>query len=178
MADIPCRDPNKLMRLARLGSFHQSRLSFMRVLTRHLAEAAWRFERRWFEINERGEGVAVYAAIGPERTYSLVAFAHDLPPDRRSDRVIAEAWDATFTLFDGEPSAEDVRRLSENVPKQEAGRISERELSLSRANRSVRLWDHVVAALASGRQPSTERLAEVGYLMRTRSDGSAAICWA
>ena len=34
------------------------------------------------------------------------------------------------------------------MPKQEAGRISDRELSLSLANRSVRLWDHVVERLA------------------------------
>ena len=46
-------------------------------------------------------GVAVYSAIGPDHTYSLIAFANDLPPEKRSDRVIATEWDATFTLFDG-----------------------------------------------------------------------------
>ena len=104
---------------------------------------------------------------GPERTYSLVAFAHDLPPEMRSDRVIATAWDATFTLFDGMPSAADIERLSKNVPLQEAGRVSEREISVSRANRSVRLWEHFVDALSKGHQPDAEKLASVGYLMRT-----------
>ncbi len=53
------------------------------------------------------------------------------------------------------------------MPLQEAGRISERELVLSRANRSVRLWSHVVDALAEGRQPDSEMIEDVGYLMRT-----------
>ncbi|MEP5090828.1 MAG: hypothetical protein ABJR23_15490, partial [Paracoccaceae bacterium] len=99
--------------------------------------------------------------------YSLVVFAHDLPPEMRSDRVIATAWDSTFTLFDGVPSADDIKRLSKNVPLQEAGRVSEREISVSRANRSVRLWEHFVDALSQGRQPDADKLASVGYLMRT-----------
>lgn len=57
--------------------------------------------------------------------------------------------------------------MHKNVPRQEAGRISESELSLSRANRSIRLWDHVVSRLAEGRQPDAEKVENVGYLMRT-----------
>ncbi len=164
---IAPRPPEQVMRLARLGSFHQCRLSFMRQLLRRLKAGSWRFEIRAFEIDARGVGHAVYCAHGPERSYSLVAFAHDLPPEKRSDRVIATAWDATFTLFDGVPGESDIERLRANVPLQEAGRISDSELSLSRANRSVRLWDHVVDSLAAGRQPDAAKVAEVGYLMRT-----------
>ena len=161
------RDPSMVMRLSRLGSFHQCRLSFMRQLTRRMAGENWEFSRPVFEIDDMGVGQAVYSAKGPQRTYSLVAFAHDLPPEKRSDRVIAEAWDATFTLFDGVPTAEDIERLSKEVPLQEAGRIGESELSLSRANRSVRLWAHVVDALSEGRQPEADQIESVGYLMRT-----------
>ena len=155
------------MRLKRLGSLHQCRLSFMRILTRRMARENWTFTRPVFEIDANGVGRAVYAATGPERTYSLVAFAHDLPAEKRSDRVIAEAWDATFTLFDGVPTPADLDRLAANVPLQEAGRVSESELSLSRANRSVRLWAHVVDALAAGHQPDPDMIDGVGYLMRT-----------
>ncbi|MEX0317213.1 MAG: hypothetical protein AB3N21_04660 [Ruegeria sp.] len=164
---IARRDPADVMRLKRLGSLHQCRLSFMRILTRRMAREGWAFSRPVFDIDGNGVGRAVYTAQGPERVYSLVAFAHDLPAELRSDRVIAEAWDATFTLFDGIPTAVDVDRLSQNVPLQEAGRVSESELSLSRANRSVRLWAHVVDALAEGRQPDPEQIDSVGYLMRT-----------
>ena len=155
------------MRLARMGSAHQSRLSFMRSLLRSLKRENWRFDRPVWSVDKNGVGHAVYRAIGPRRTYSLVAFAHDLPDDMRSDRVIATAWDATFALFDGTPTDVDIARLSQNVPKQEAGRISDRELSLSRANRSVRLWSHVVERLAKGEQPDEEQIDGVGYLMRT-----------
>ncbi|WP_421702929.1 hypothetical protein [Aliiroseovarius sp.] len=167
MTDILCRDPNTVMRLARLGSIHQSRLSFMRVLTRRLAREGWRFEQTAFQVNDKGEGHAVYTAHGPDRAYSLIAYAHDLPAEKRSDRVIADAWDATFTLFDGVPTDADIERLSHNIPVQEAGRVTGSELSVSRANRSVRLWEHVVSELAAGRQPDAGQIEAVGYLMRT-----------
>ena len=161
------RSPDEVMSLARMGSFHRSRLSFIPTLLRQIIRDGWTFERSAWEIDATGVGYAVYRAKGPERTYSLVAFAHDLPDEMRSDRVIATAWDATFTLFDGEPTPQDVARLRANVPKQEAGRISDRELTLARANRSVRLWTHVVDSLAAGRQPEREQIEAVGYLMRT-----------
>lgn len=164
---IPRRDPSQVMTLSRLGSLHQCRLSFMRVLLRRVAREAWTFTRPDFDVDAQGVGHAVYTATGPDRSYSLIAFAHDLPDDQRSDRVIAEAWDATFALFDGIPNADDINRLSKNVPLQEAGRVTERELSLSRANRSVRLWAHVVDALAAGAQPDLKAIDDVGYLMRT-----------
>lgn len=164
---IPRRDPAIVMRLARLGSFHQSRLSFMRILTRRMTDENWTFSRPVYEISAAGVGHAVYCAHGPDRTYSLVAFAHDLPAEKRSDRVIAEAWDSTFTLFDGVPTPEDIERLSQNVPLQEAGRVTQAELSVSRANRSVRLWEHVVSRLAEGCQPDAAEITNVGYLMRT-----------
>lgn len=139
----------------------------MRVLTRRMAGENWKFARTAFDMDERGTGSAIYRVDCPERTYSMVAFGHDLPDEMRSDRVIAEAWDATFALLDGVPDETDVARLAANVPLQEAGRYSERELVVSRANRSSRLWEHVVAALAAGTQPDAEQLDAVGYLMRT-----------
>jgi hypothetical protein len=164
---VPMRPADQIMRLARLGSLHQTRLSFMRSLLRELAHAQWTFSRRLWRVDERGQGVAVYAAIGPQRIYHLIAFAHDLDPALRTDRVIATAWDATFVLFDGTPDATDLSRLSDSVPKQEAGRFTSSEIILSRANRSVRLFDHVVTRLAAGCQPDIADLDCVGYLMRT-----------
>lgn len=161
------RAPDHVMQLSRLGSLHQCRLSFMRQLTRRMAAENWQFTRPVFDIDANGVGHAVYTAQSPEHAYSLVAFAHDLPPEMRSDRVIATAWDTTFTLFDGVPTAADIERLSQNVPLQEAGRVSQREISVSRANRSVRLWEHFVDALSQGHQPDAEKMESVGYLMRT-----------
>jgi hypothetical protein len=161
------RPPEVVMRLARMGSFHQTRLSFMRTLLRRLKKEHWTFAKPVWEIDSDGYGRAVYSVTGPVRTYSLVAFSHYLPDEMRSDRVIATAWDATFTLFDGIPTTADLDRLQQNVPKQEAGRISDSEISLSRANRSVRLWKHVIDNLSIGEQPDREQLESVGYLVRT-----------
>lgn len=161
------RSPDQVMRLKRMGSAHPTRLSFLRQMLRRMETESWRFDRPLWEVDDKGVGRAVYRAIGPVRTYSLVAFSHELPDDMRSDRVIATAWDATFALFDGDPTLEDLQRLAANVPLQEAGRISPRELTLSRANRSVRLFAHVVDRLSQGLQPDPAEIAAVGYLMRT-----------
>ena len=166
-AQVTLRSPNTVMKLDRLGSVHQCRLSFMRTLLRRMKIENWTFDRPIFDFDEKGVGVAVYCAKGPERTYSLVCFGHDLSPEQRSDRVIAHAWDSTFTLFDGVPDQDDIDRLFQNIPKQEVGRVSHRELSVSRANRSVRLFEHVVESLAAGKQPDPEQCVKVGYLMRT-----------
>ena len=161
------RPAHTVMRLNRMGSFHASRLSFMRVLLRRLKAGSWKFDRPVFDLNDRGVGVATYRAIGPKNTYTLVAFSHDLPAELRSDRVIAEAWDSTFALVDGEVDESDIERLSKNVPLQEAGRISEREIVLSRANKSVRLFEYVSNCLSKGLQPEISEIEKVGYLMRT-----------
>ncbi len=161
------RSPDQVMRLARMGAAHQCRLSFMRALVRELKRDNWRCHRSQWQIDASGVGHALYCVQGPQRAYTLIVFSHDLPADMRSDRVIAEAWDVTFTLFDGIPAQQDIERLRAQVPLQEAGRVTESELVLSRANRSVRLFDYVVEQLSQGRQPDREQLLRTGYLMRT-----------
>ena len=165
--EVAPRSPQEVMRLARLGSSHPNRLSFMRILLRRAARENWTTRLTIWDLDANGVGTAVYEVTTAQRTYSLICYSHDLPAEMRSDRVIAEAWDATFTLFDGSPDADDIERLRAHVPLQEAGRMTERELTLSRANRSVRLFEHVVECLAAGRQPERDRLIDTGYLMRT-----------
>jgi hypothetical protein len=167
MAEPALRLPTEVMRLSRMGSFHQTRISFMRSLLRRIANENWRLTRPLFDLDDEGYGTVVYRVETPAGVCSLVAFSHELRPDERSDRVIAEKWDATFALMFGEPTVDDIERLRANVPKQEAGRVSARECVLSRANKSVRLFEHVVNCLAHGWQPSMEDIVEVGYLMRT-----------
>ena len=182
---VELRSGKTVMRLNRMGAFHQSRLSFMRVLLRKLKTEDWSFDKPIWRIDHNGVGTATYCARGPECTYTLIAFSHELKDDLRSDRVIAKAWDATFTLCDGEVDEEQITRLSSNVPMQEAGRISEAEIVLSRANKSVRLFSHVRECLAKGVQPNANMINQVGYLMRTTAVygagkfGAADLdCWA
>ncbi len=163
--EIRLRDPKFLMKLSKLGSFHQSKLSFLRSFLSEFKD--WKYSRDLFQLNDKGHGRAVYSFTKDKRTYSLICFANEIKDDERSDRVIATKWDAAFTLFDGIPSKEDIDRLNNNVPKQEVGRLSFKELTLSRANKSVRVFEHVVDSLSNGEQPNKEILSKVGYLYRT-----------
>lgn len=171
LADSPAtpslRDPDQVMRLTRLGAGFATRLSVMRSLIRRMSHERWHIEPVRFDLDDEGLGTVVYECATPRRRYSLVGFTHDIDPADRTDRVIAEVWDATFTLVDGPASPDDVKRLASQTPHQESGRYCERDLVLSRANKSVRLFEDVVSALASGRQPDHGTLRDVGYLMRT-----------
>ena len=162
---VDLRNPNQIMKLSRLGSFHQSKLSFLRSFLKEFKD--WEYKRDLFDLNSFGHGVAVYSFKKKDRVYSLICFANELSENERSDRVIATKWDAAFTLYDGVPSKNDIERLKNEVPKQEVGRLSYKELTLSRANKSVRVYNHVVESLSNGVQPDTKILSKVGYLYRT-----------
>jgi len=163
--EVELRNPNVVMKLSRLGSFHQSKLSFLRSFLKEFKD--WEYKRDLFELNEFGYGTAVYSFKKDFRVYSLICFANKLNEKERSDRVIATKWDAAFVLYDGVPSKKDIDRLKKEVPKQEVGRLSYKELTLSRANKSVRVFDHVVKRLSEGNQPDIDLLSKVGYLYRT-----------
>lgn len=164
---LQLRPAEQVMKLERMGASFQTRLSFMRQLIARMHREDWQFERLRFDVDEHGYGTCVYTAHGRERSYSLVAFTEHIEPEQRTDRVIAEVWDGTFSLFDGIPQDADINRLRANTPKQEAGRFLSSELSLARGNKSLRLFEHMVCALAQGKQPDIDLLANVGYLMRT-----------
>ncbi len=155
------------MRLDRMGASHPTRLSFMRQLIRRMHEERAAVSRDLWEINAFGFGRAVYSLRLGGRPYSLCAFSCALADDDRTDRVIAEAWDTTFVLYDGKPDRAELERIEINAMLQEAGRYSQRDLVLSRANKSVRMFAHVVDSLARGCQPDLAMVRRIGYLMRT-----------
>ena len=45
--------------------------------------------------------------------------------------------------------------------------ITYKELTLSRANKSIRIFNHVVESLSKGVQPNLDLIEKVGYLYRT-----------
>ena len=161
------RTPSEVMRLRRMGASFPTRLSFLRSLLRRLADEQAEVTRPVWAIDADGFGHAVYSVDLGGYTYSLVAISTDLPPDQRTDRVIATAWDTTYVLYDGVPSPDEIARIVASAPKQEAARYTERDLVLSRANKSVRLFGHVVERLRAGEQPDAELVKNTGYLMRT-----------
>ena len=161
------RQASTLMRLRRMGASFPTRLSFSRLILRNLTAAHAQPRQHCWRLDDNGYGCAVYVVRLQNRDYSLVAFSQALADEHRTDRVIADAWDTTYALYDGIPNEEALAWLQDNVPKQEAGRYDARVLVLSRANKSVRLFGYVVECLAAGRQPSAEKICPIGYLMRT-----------
>ena len=55
--------PEQVMRLSRMGSFHQPRLRFKRVLLRRTQAGNWRLQRCCFEIGQDLVGHAVYSRL-------------------------------------------------------------------------------------------------------------------
>jgi hypothetical protein len=56
---VELRNPNIVMKLSRLGSFHQSKLSFLRSFLKEFKD--WKYKKDLFELNEFGYGTAVYS---------------------------------------------------------------------------------------------------------------------
>ena len=161
------RENDNYMKLSRMGSRYPSRLSFSRSMLRRLINDNWEIHKSKFDLDKDGYGTVVYEIIINKQTYSLVCFSA-FPDDKdRSDRVIASKWDTAYTLHVGKLSNEDLNRLKKTIPLQESGRNSPYELILSRANKSVRLFQYVVDCLSNGNQPDIYEINKVGYLLRT-----------
>ena len=165
--NFPLRHPNHVMKLDRLGSFHQTRLSFSRQLIDELINNNWKTNIIEWNINRYGIGNAVIKIFSKQKIYSLIVFCHQINDDERSDRVIAEKWDMTFSLFLGTPSKTELDILSKNLKIQELGRHSPKQLTLSRANKSVRIFNSVLNDLSKGKQPDKTLINNIGYLVRT-----------
>ena len=161
------RENDNYMKLSRMGSRYPSRLSFSRSMLRRLINDNWEIHKSKFDLDKYGFGTVVYEIIINKQTYSLVCFSAFLDDKDRSDRVIASKWDTAYTLHVGKLSNEDLIRLKKTIPLQESGRNSPNELILSRANKSVRLFQYVVDCLSNGNQPDIYEINKVGYLLRT-----------
>ncbi|MEM9775133.1 MAG: hypothetical protein AAF902_11170, partial [Chloroflexota bacterium] len=161
------RPPSTVMKLPRLGAFHQTRISFVRSLIRKVMQEQWEIERTRWDLDGDGFGTAVYTVKAGAENYSVVFFSNYIPDEKRTDRVIAEEWDVAFVLCDGIVTNDQIEELRVNVPKQEIGRYLPYVLVLSRANKSTRNFSAVLDALSVGHQPDPAQLSKVGYLYRT-----------
>ena len=161
------RDAATVMAPDRLGAMHQNRISFLRSLIRKMSRQEWQVSKHEWQLCPRGFGHVIYKLETPEHVYHLVVFCDEIADEERNDRVIAEKWDVTFALVKGDVHVELLEQLRANVPLQEAGRNPNKVLVLARANKSVRVFEHLVAALAKGEQPEPSELTEVGYILRT-----------
>ena len=161
------REPSKVMKLDRLGSFHQTRLSFSRQLIEQLKNNKWTIKISKWDIDKNGIGNAIISSVKGANEFCLVVFCHPINDQDRSDRVIAEKWDMTFSLFNGKPTQAEINYMSKNLKIQEAGHHLPKQMTLSRANKSVRVFNSVLSSLSEGKQPSKTLINDIGYLVRT-----------
>ena len=83
---VELRDPNKIMKLSRLGSFHQSKLSFLRSFLNEFKE--WEYKRDLFNLNENGFGEAVYSF---KKNKSCLLYTSPSPRDYAASRMPSSA---------------------------------------------------------------------------------------
>ena len=166
-AEDTLRSADIIMAPERLGAMHQNRISFVRSLVRKMAQQKWQVTQHEWQLSPQGFGHVIYKLATPNHVYHLVVFCDEIADNERNDRVIAEKWDVTFALVYGSVNVKLIEELRANVPLQEAGRNPNNVLVLARANKSVRIFEHIVSQLAVGEQPRPEELADVGYILRT-----------
>lgn len=167
------RPASELMRPERLAALQPGRMSITRSLMNKMLRERWDIRKERFDVDAAGAGTAIYSIKTPTQEFSFIAFS--FPPSRtaRTGRIIGRAWDMMGTLNEGPATEADIEAARSELPKLYRGRATPKSLVWARANRSMRVFDQTLAALASGQQPSVEMLAQVCYLMRnTGLDGN------
>jgi len=161
------RDAGYAMAPNELGTARQTRHSFARAFLRNAVQRGWKFSTRSWELDDLGRGHAIYRADLSGHVVEAIVFSQIIDEEMRSDRVIAQDWDVTFALVDGEVSPQDLEHLRGHVTKQEDGRANSRTLIWARANRSQRFFNYVVNSLAGGNQPDASKVSDAAYIMRS-----------
>jgi hypothetical protein len=150
-----------------LGTARQTRHSFSRALVRHASQEGWKISKRVWEIDDKGRGHAIIRVELGGHIVELVVFSQVIDEEMRTDRVIAQDWDVTSALVDGEVSPERLEILRNHVTKQEDGRADDMTLIWARANRSQRFFNYVADRLASGHQPEPDAVSDAAYILRS-----------
>jgi hypothetical protein len=159
------REPSELMQPERLGSLKQTRLSFARLLMDKMVREGWEIAPTEVSVDEEGTGRAIYAIETPTQRLTFVVFSKFT--DEHSARIIADSWDLRAFLCEGEATEELIEHQHEELPYVLEGRAKPEVLIWTRANRSMRFFEHIVDSLAEGHQPDVDHVAKGGYLMRS-----------
>lgn len=167
------RDPSVLMRPERLAAMQPSRLSVSRSFIAQAARERWKIDRSRFDIDLKGRGLALYRIEAGGYVFSFVVHSFEPRDKGRTGRIIGTAWDMMGSLMEGEVSERDIELVGQEMPLLYHGRAAPNTLIWCRSNRSGRVFDETVAALAAGRQPEIEPLTRTNYVMRnTGLDGN------
>lgn len=167
------RTCGEVMRSARLAAIQPSRLSGTRAFMNKMIRERWDISNVRFDVDGNADGTVVYSIRAPGQEFSFIGFSRAPSRTARTGRIIGQAWDMMGTLIEGPATEAEIEIARREIPKLYTGRASPNTLIWCRSNRSMRVFDQTMAALAEGRQPTVEDLAKVCYLMRnTGLDGN------
>ncbi|CAN7722322.1 hypothetical protein [Neorhizobium sp. LjRoot104] len=167
------RPGHEVMKTARLAAIQPSRLSGTRAFMNKMIRERWDISNVLFDVDGDAEGTVVYSIKAPGQEFSFIGFSR--PPSRtaRTGRIIGQAWDMMGALIEGPATEAEIETARREIPKLYTGRATAGTLIWCRSNRSMRVFDQTLEALAEGRQPSVADLSKVCYLMRnTGLDGN------
>ena len=166
-SQVRARPADVVLDPADMGAARSTRHSFNRSFLRAAARERWAVDRTDWTIDACGRGRFIYRVQTPAHLFHLVGFSQVLDESQRTDRVIAQSWDVTAALVEGEVDDDLLEVLAREVPQQEAGRAPVGTLVWTRANRSARFFDAVADALAAGHQPDPAVFGDAGYVLRS-----------
>jgi len=161
------REPGAVMSAARAAAIVPSALSFPRATMREMVRDRYRVTKLRFDLDAQGRGEILYRLDGAGWTFHFFLISQKLAEEQKTDRNYAQSWDAMGVLCQGPWSAAREAHLRREVPKQRAGHADYDTLIYARGNRSARVFDAIVDALAEGRQPDLTLVAPIGYILRT-----------
>ncbi|QPM90883.1 hypothetical protein [Pseudooceanicola algae] len=167
------RNPGIVMQPERLAAFQPSRISASRALIAQMIRERWSFRCKRFSIARDGLGEALYEVEARGYVFSFPIYSFRPSKEGRTGRIIGTAWDMMGAMVEGRLSDADFAATRRELPKLYRGRATPLTLTWFRANRSGRVFDRCVEALAKGQQPEPEMLWKAGYTMRnTGLDGN------
>ncbi len=167
------RESADLMHPNRLAALQPSRVSGSRALMNRMIRERWDIRLTRMDVDAQAQGTILYSVRTPTHEFSLIAFSFAPRSEGRTGRIIGRAWDMMCTLIEGPATEADIAYAREELPKLYRGRATPNTLVWGRSNRSMRVFSATLDALAAGRQPDVDVLAQVCYLMRnTGLDGN------
>jgi hypothetical protein len=164
---LEIRPPELVLSSTDMTGAWATRHSFARTMLRRAASHRWTVTTTRLDFDADARGTAVYTLDAEGRELTFIAFCRTLQESERTDRVIADAWDVTAALIEGELTPEREEQLRLNVPVQERGRVDPDTIILTRANRSARFFDYVSDCLSRGTQPEVQTIGPSPYLIRS-----------
>lgn len=172
-AGIMPRPSSEVMATSRLAAIQPSRFSGTRAFMNRMIRERWDISIRRFDVDADAEGTVVYSIKAPSQEFTFIGFSRRPSSVARTGRIIGQAWDMMGALVEGSAGEAEIETARAELPKLYTGRATPNTLVWCRSNRSMRVFDRTLEALADGRQPNVDDIAQACYLMRnTGLDGN------